>query len=452
MPVALAASVAAAFPLTAESAHPLILPAFAAVVLGGLLILARPELGIAAVLALAPFTNFVVAGQKPFQLILPALALAVLAYGLLVRNSDLSVGPLALPLAAFVAFAVIASMQGLDPSRSFSKLVVLMTAAALLVCVPHICRTPDELAKVVGGALVGTALAAAHGLGQLLLGLETSYRFAAGTDIIDRIHGSFGHPNSYGGFMALFIPVALGVAGCREFRSGLRTLALVTAVLATPALVFSYTRGAIAGLVVGSLLWLALVRPRLLAVVLPATAALALLLAPPTLRERFDPSQGRGDVPLRADIWSGAVAIYERNPLFGVGLDTFPRAYEALPSVLDDASQRRLLNDEELLTPTEAQNVYLNVLAETGTLGFAAFLALALAALATLQRATRLQDPRARALGLGLGAGFSGFLVHGILDVTLLTELAMPLFALLGSAAAFVSLERPAAAASRKAA
>lgn len=440
--MALAAAAAAAFPLTAQAVHPLVVPALALVGAGGLLILARPELGLASVLVVAPFTNFVVAGAKPFQLLLPALAVCVLAYGVLVRRSELDAGPLALPLAAFVVVALVAGMQGLDPSRSFSKLVVLITAAALLLGVPHLCRTPEELAKVIGGALLGAALAAAHGLAQLVLDLDTSYRFASGADVIDRIHGSFGHPNSYGGFMALFIPLALAVLGCRRFGAGLRALAAVTAALAAPALVFSYTRGAIAGLVVGTLLWLAFVRPRLLAVALPLTAALALLLAPDTLRERFDPAQSRGDVPLRADIWSGATEIYERNALFGVGLDNFPLAYENLPSVLDDASQRRLLNDEELLTPTEAQNVYLNVMAETGTLGFAAFLALVLASLAVLRRSSGLRDARARAVGVGLGAGFCGFLVHGVLDVTLLTELAMPLFALLGVAAAFVALER----------
>jgi O-antigen ligase len=131
--------------------------------------------------------------------------------------------------------------------------------------------------------------------------------------------------------------------------------------------------------------------------------------------------------------------------VLGVGLDNFSTAYAQLPSTLANASQRRLLNQSGLLIPPHAQNLYLNVLAEEGIVGIAALAAVIIGALVVFFRSSGAADARARAIGLGCGAGLLTLCLHSILDVTLFSELAFPFFALLGVGARLLALDEAAA-------
>ena len=440
----LAVSVAATLPLGAYAASPALVPGLAAAAVALVAILRRPELGIAVALTLAPLTNFTFGGDfKPFQLLLPALAFGLLVYGALVVDSKplaysrwLTVG-----VAVFACAAVIASIAAEDPGATVRKLVIVLTAAALYFAVLTICRDRRKLLTVVGGALAGLLLAAAQGVVQYYFGIFSGVGFLIDGSLVVRVQGSFGHPNQYAGYLAFLIPLAGSVAVRNRFSPGLRWLAAAGIALALPALVFSFTRGAILALVLGSLLWLALLRPRAALLVGVAIAVLSVAFAPATLKERFDPQKGKGDVPLRADIWEAAVDIYATRPVFGVGLNNFPNAYASLPTTLSTGSQRRLLEHEALIIPPHAQNLYLNVLAEQGIVGFAALALLAAAALLVLYRGAHVTDAAGRIVALATGAGVFAIGVHSVLEVTLLSELALPLFALLAVVAGFVALE-----------
>ena len=146
-------------------------------------------------------------------------------------------------------------------------------------------------------------------------------------------------------------------------------------------------------------------------------------------------------MPLRADIWSSALDIYSDHPVLGVGVDNFSVAYADLPATSSRASQRRLLHQDQLLTPPHAQNQYLNIMAEEGLVGLASLVLLGVAAVAVISRGARVRDPVGRAICLGIGAGVMTLAVHSFLEAELLGEVALPLFALVAVAAGFVSLD-----------
>jgi O-antigen ligase len=420
-----------------------VLPTLLAAAVAVAVVLWRPAFGIALALALAPLANLQAGdGLKPLQPLLPALAVSLVAYSFLAphRTGGRTVGGVGLALLAFLLSAIASSAQAIAPGESVKKVTILLTAAAIFFAVTQFCGTRASLAVVVGGALAGLALAGAHGVAQNSLGLAGVAGFVSDGDLVQRVQGTFGHPNQYGGYLAFLIPVAAAVAATRGLGA-LRGLGAAGVVLALPALVFTYARGAIGGLVLGSLVWLGVVRPKLAVVVAVVVGASALLLAPATLRERFDPQATREDVPLRADIWAAAIDIYGQSPVLGVGIENYPEAYERLPGTVPSASQRRYLNEDELLTPPHAQNLYLNVLAEQGIVGIGALAALLGAALLLLYRASKAVDPLVHAVGLGAGAGTAGMLLHSLLEVTMLSELALPLFGLLAVAAVGVGLE-----------
>lgn len=435
--------------MTAYALAPVALPALLVAVGVVAVVMLRPEYGIALALALAPLTNLELgAGEgtlKPLQLLLPALSLGLVVYGFLVARGRRAFGAsrgLALAVLVFVFAAVFSSVQALEPEQSTKKIVILVTAAALFVAVLQFCRERSRLAVVVAGAVAGLLVAGAQGVAQNYLGIRGVAGFVVDDVLVNRVQGSFGHPNQYGGYLAFLIPLALAVVLTRRFGAAARVSASAAVALGVVGLALSFARGAIIGLVLGSLIWLAVLRPRAALAVTAVVALASALLIPGTLRERFDPEATRGDVPLRVDIWGSALEIASRHPVLGVGVNNFAAGYERLPSTLTFASQRHFLEAEEFLVPPHAQNLYLNVLAEGGVVGVAALLLLLGMAVVVLYRAARARDPRTVAVGLGGGAGVIAVVVHSFAEVTLLTELALPFFALAAVAAVYVALEQ----------
>lgn len=456
-----AVAVAVAWPLSAYLLHPAILPVLIAAFAAAALVIRKPQWGVALVIALAPLTNAVVAGIKPLHLALPAIAGAVLVYGLLVRRTRLqSISPGA-PTAVllFCGAAGISSLFALDPSRSLTKLFIVITGAVLFFAVLQVADRAARLEAVVAGALLALLIAAVHGIGQQVLG---QFGSAGGVlidgEVLRRVQGSFGHPNQYGGFLAVLMPLAVAVALTRGLPDRLRLLATAAALLAVQPLLFSFTRGAIVALVAGSLVWLAVLRPRAAVASAVAIAVLGFAFAPATLRERLQDDRTGSDIGLRADIWKSALDIYGDSPIVGAGLNNFGVAYAQLPSSVAAGTQRRLLHNEQVLVPPHANNLVLNVLAEQGVVGLAALLLLVGAGITLAASLSRAKEPLGRALSVGLGAGLLVMAAHSLLEITLFGEVGLPLFALLGAAAAAAALElgparaaaRPAAASARR--
>jgi O-antigen ligase len=456
-----AAAVAALWPLTAYQLHPLLLPVLLVSALIAVAVLRKPEYGIALALALAPLTNTALhlgpsaaisVPSKPFQLMVPGLAIGVMIYGTLTLRSEERFGQarwLTALVLIFASVGIASSLQAISPSASVTKVFALLAAAALFLAVHQICRDRRQLIIVAAGAVAGLLLASVQGLLQQLTGEFQTFGAGRGGTSVGRLQGSFGHPNAYGGYLAVLIPLAVAFAMSRAFPPRLRWLGGVTVTLAVPALVLSYSRGAVGALVAGSIIWLALLRPRLALLAALVVAVSALMFAPAAFKDRFSSRETSADVGLRSDIWASAVDIYAEHPLLGVGLNNFDEAYSSLPSTLSTGAQRRLLHQSQILVPPHAQNLYLNVLAEEGIVGLLCLIALAIAALLTLYRGCRVRDPAGRAICMASGAGMMTLALHSLLDVTLPGPIGLPAFALLAVAAVFVARDRAAQPGSR---
>jgi hypothetical protein len=109
--------------------------------------------------------------------------------------------------------------------------------------------------------------------------------------------------------------------------------------------------------------------------------------------------------PGRWDLWRAAIHLWQQRPLLGIGPDNFRRLYGSFLG-LKTSDQRIYAND-----------LYLEVLANTGLTGFLAFMFVLLAVGCSFLRAwksTRLPQDRMilAAAGLALGA----YCAHGLVD------------------------------------
>jgi O-antigen ligase len=441
------------WPLSAYAFNPFLLPATVLVVGAAVVILWRPEYGIALAIALSPLLNAhlsapagsnITLPSQPFEFLVPAVLAAVLVYGVLISRDGrrLARPRLALAVPAFVGVGLLSSLLAMDPAQTVTKAFLLLAALTVFLGVFQICRDRDRLTVVVAGVVLAVLIAGIQGILQQANGQYSTEGFLANGQFVGRVQGSFGHPNQYGGFIAVLLPVTIAVCLGRGFPSGLRWLAGFAALAALPALNYSYARGAIGALLIGSLIWLCLFKPKAAGFVALSTLIVVLVVAPVQLKDRFSTQDQAGAVSIRADIWGAALDIYSERPLLGAGPNNFPVAYKGLPSTLANASQRQLLHNELLLIPPYAQNLYLNVLAEEGLFGIVALVILLTYAVMTAYRGCRLSDRRGRMLGFGLGIGIVALLIHSIVEVTLTTPLMLPLSALIAAMAVWLWLER----------
>jgi O-antigen ligase len=434
---------AALWPLTAYALSPLLFPA--GVLLGAIVltVLRRPEYGLALAVAITPLTGLEIHLQlggtvslprEPFKLLLPLIVFGALAYGALVQGPDRRKLPaIFVGITLLIGAALISSFQALEPTESVADVFLLLTASALFVAILNTCRTRNQLLVVAAGALVALLIASIHGVVQHFEGVFSTQGFSFAGENVGRVQGVFGHPNEYAGFLAMLLPLAVAIAVTKGLPRQLRLLAGAAALTAVPALNYSYARTAIATLVLGTLIWLLIMRPKLALVTAAVITVGAVVLTPDVLKERFNPESARADVTLRTDVAQSALDIYGEHPLLGVGVNNFQTAYSERRSA-ETAGQRRLLHNEQLLVPTAAPSQYLNTLAEQGLVGIGVLAIFVLLALGSARRVSKARDPAVRGLGIGIGIAVTAAVLNSFAQISLQEVQVVVLFTLLGIA------------------
>jgi O-antigen ligase len=173
-------------------------------------------------------------------------------------------------------------------------------------------------------------------------------------------------PNAYAGFLNLFLPFGIGCLFCRIFRA-YRSWILISVGLACIGLVLSGCRGGVAALAFTFLIAILVfvqgrkrrwITATAFVLLVPILATAVALLSP-----RLTDVDENESVLIRYAIWGEAARLYLEHPVIGIGLGNFRESFDtnvipAAPGQLD------------------VHNLYLQILAETGTIGFLVFMSL----------------------------------------------------------------------------
>jgi O-antigen ligase len=432
--------IAALWPLTAYALNPYLLPAMLAIAIAIVVGVRWPEYALAAAIALAPMGRAqlpqppnagIVLPATPLTYLIPILIFSVVAYSVLVRGLDRRPLPVvAVGIALMVGSALLSGFDALDPGRAVSFLLIV--GAAFFIAVVNTCRTRQQLLIVLAGVLFALLISSLQGVIQHQIG-DFTFQFASSGTAVGRVQAAFGQPDDYGGFLALLIPVAVGVTFAGSLPKWLRVIAAAAAAAGIPALIFSYSRWSMAACVIGSFIWLLLVRPKVALKAGVVLGVIALFFAPAHLRERFQ-GTGTDELTIRQDVNKAALDIYAEHPILGVGVNNFQVAY-AEQRAADTALQRRLFHNDELLVPTAAPNEFLNTLTEQGLVGLLAVLVFVVLAIKTAWGASKAADPAVRAIGVAVGMAVSTSVVNSYSSISLQDVPVEALFVLLAVAA-----------------
>jgi O-antigen ligase len=233
-----------------------------------------------------------------------------------------------------------------------------------------------------------------------------------GEPVVDYSTSTIGHPNFLGGFLAIALPVALGLSSSSSGAE--RRAALAAAVAIVVGEILSFSQGgwiaAAAGLAAYAGAELA-GRHRLARAAGWLTAgALAAAAAGFVLISFVDPFN-----PLVADTarargfwWRAAVSMAAESPVWGHGPDVY-----AIEGPHHRVPEDALAHDT--MYADEPHSVPLGRLADTGLLGLAGFVALAVW---TVRRGLA---TRGDALGAGFAAGAAAYFVQSLVSIDTLT-------------------------------
>jgi O-antigen ligase len=408
----------------------------AGAVTAALLVLRWPWLILLPLAALLPVTSSIRLGPASITDLLLAAAVGFWFVDGARRRTLILRGSPVITLVAVYASILIASAWGAANFGEAAREVIKWVELLVLLLVAPALLTHEQVPWVAAALVLGAVAQASLGLYQFIFAVGPEYFVLLGRFM--RAYGSFGQPNPFGGYMGLSLPVALSLAiwAWQEIMRGQAVrwqawawAAFYTAstALITGGLLASWSRGAWLGAAAGVLVVLVL-RSRL-AAILSGLAVLLLLAG--LLLGAFSPdvipapiAQRLADIPAyfgltdvlsqpvtdenfsvleRVAHWVAAQRMWALAPWLGVGPGNYAQIYP----------QVRLPQWEDALG--HAHNIYLNVAAETGLIGLAAYLALTAAALVFVWQQLRAAGRTVTTYGrwrAALMVGILGILVH----------------------------------------
>lgn len=345
----------------------------------------------------------------------------------------------ALPLSLYLAFVALSITVARDVRLASFQLFMFVQMFLLYVYIVGTVRTQTDVLFIITMLLSSVVLQSLIMIAVYFVG--TGFSFGTISTSIDvaygsRAGGTFKSPNSVASYLALLLPVAMGilVTGVGPWY---KRLAALTFSLGVLALLLTQSRGAwIAfGLSLGMVCvfawrrgWISPKVPLAFLLVIVLLAALFQdVLAARLLGD--DRGSARGRIPLM----QLAIRVIRDNPLLGVGANNFAvtiRQY-ATPE----------FSKEWLYV---VHNEYLLVWAETGIGGLVTLMAFLLATITQGWRGWMVCDRILAPLALGLTAALFGHLVHMAVDLFNIRPLVQLLWLLCGLITAIYGIGRQA--------
>jgi putative inorganic carbon (hco3(-)) transporter len=308
---------------------------------------------------------------------------------------------------AAVAFVIVSALSLLvarNVELAAAELFLLVQMFLLYLYIASSTHTREQLRWVFVALLIGAllqvglfAVLVASGHSIILPGFDARLDTSGPAGF--RVGGSIGSPNNAGAFFAFMTVMAVAVFLQHADRN-LRRLALLTILGGLICLLLTFSRGAWIAFVCGMIILLAVHfrakrRSILVAFGIVAGLAATVVAGSEQVRSRIF-ADDRGAAYARIPLMKMAGQVIGDHPVFGVGMNNYP--------VVVNQYARTFAGE----WVSSVHNKYLLVWAETGTLGFIAFVCFVGGTLHSAWKSWKSSD---RVLSSYAGALFAGFIV-----------------------------------------
>jgi O-antigen ligase len=373
-------------------------------IIGAACVFARPEIGMAAVIALSPFIpTMAVAAMLGY------ITLCFLLKLLTDRRYSMELDLTGLFVALWAIIGLFMGLTSFSPSSSMS--IALLTTLLTLSCPLSVSliNTKKKLGFCLATFSASAGVTGLYGAYQLLSGKVdmTWVDKSMFSDVQLRVYSTFANPNVYGAYLLLALPVCLVMAYvARRWWSKAYFLA-VSALLAAN-LAYTFSRGCYIAFGVAVLAFILLINKRLVALFIAGLFAVPFLL-PPSMLNRIASiatlGQGDSSTSYRVYIWQATLRMLQDFWISGLGQGI--EAYNVVYPLYAFSN----------VTAPHSHNLYLQVFVETGIVGLLAFLGL----LASFYKRQipffrRTRNIKSKALSAAFMSAALAFLTEGLFD------------------------------------
>lgn len=362
-----------------------------------------------AFLEIVPYGGPALSFSKVLGLLLLISWLAVMTTQREISVDKGVVWPASVLLVGFLAWIALSTTWAEDPGTAVSAVLRFGLNAMMFVIVLTSIRERSAHARLLGAFVAGAAVAAVYGIAN-----PGSFEADYG-----RLESAALDPNELAALLVPAFALCMFTAVGMRDRHELRLAALFVGLLCATTIVLTVSRGGLIALAV--MLSVAVVvagrwRWRVVLVAIAIVCGVFIYFAGFASQTEVDHlrSTTQGDARLeegRVTIWEVAWRMASQNPIQGVGVGNFQTS--SVHYLLQPGSTPR--SDLIVDTPTVVHNTYLEVAAETGTVGLILYLSFVGFCVGALGRAIRVLnragDWEMELLARALFAGTCGLLV-----------------------------------------
>lgn len=342
------------------------------------------------------------------------------------QTPPLPASPVTWIYGAFFAISLASFIQipaALRPASLVGVLKWLKYLGIFFMCL-DLYAVPQKRSRLFGILILSLVIVSLDGFWQLYTGRDLFFGYGLDPGRIVRMKASLTAANLLAGFLLFALPLSALV--CYRSHRWVRTLAGSSFFLFLAAFFLTYSRGAFYAMALSLLLNLLLLRKIKIALAVTFFSIL-LVFSVPSFRYNFVKTLKQNDITIaeRRDYWNVAFNMIKREPLRGVGLNTY---HAQFPAYAADPGVRRAY----------PHNSYLQMASEIGIPGALCFLLgiFYLLGLSIKKNAIR-NDPEAFALRTALVA----FLIQGLCDNNLYALQTASLFWIFWGVFAALTLE-----------
>ncbi len=376
------------------------------------LVFVFPEIGVLAMIGILPYLTIL---PHPSIALAGMVLLTTFCYLIkLIRGKRvfrvefLDVGVMLFAFAFL--FGGLVSFSGTGSLRVTAIYICFMTAYFLVV---NLIRTRVWLGRCVTVLLASGFGAALYGIYQNFFGLsETKWiDEKMFEDIKGRVFSLFENPNMLANYLIMLIPIALAVVLCGKTATA-RVGALCVLAASGLCLIYTWSRGAWLGAMLGILIFFLLLNRKTLTLLFFGCFALPFLplVLPQSIMNRFLSIGNLADssTSYRVSIWRAAVRM--AGDFFASGIGVGESAFRQVYPLYSLAG---------IEAAPHSHNLFLQIQLELGIVGLLLFLAvLVLLAQCCFEYNRKSPDRETRIMSIGCFAGVLSALAQGMTDYT----------------------------------
>ena len=307
-----------------------------------------------------------------------------------------------------------------NPVSAFAELQRAILSVSAFFLAVQIATEKNSRNWIVGGWIFSAFFSA-------ILGISQKFTALPWLNIVqcDRIAGTFGNPIFLAAFLNSSIPITLAL--CVQLKSWQRIAAIVIFITLETALFLTKTRAAFGGMILSLLTFYILIdfsnrwswtkkiykfRLRYIVSLTLAISLFGLFYQNKTFKNAMVSSRLSSRQQTHTLIWKDTWQMIKAHPFLGNGYGTF---YVEFPKFA--SKELRKIYPEEKSVINDAHNEYLQILAETGTVGLFFFVGIFAVFYFKVWKKFRLPAVSQDALPVGLVAGITGILFQNFFSI-----------------------------------